>query len=60
MDSDYPFGIFKLFLHIHTHIKVKERFHYCSAFDGHRRVFNNEDNSYPKMSLKAILFKMNS
>jgi hypothetical protein len=39
-----------------THIKVTEQHCYwCSTFDSHRRVFNNENNSYPKLSVKLPL-----
>ena len=30
-------------------------FHYCSTFHSHSRVFNNEHNSYAKMSVKQAL-----
>jgi hypothetical protein len=41
---------------LHLHIKVKEQSYYSySTFHSHSRVFNNEDNSYPKMSVKQPL-----
>jgi hypothetical protein len=34
-------------------LKFKEQhFYYCSVFHGHSNDFNNEHNSYPKMSVK--------
>ena len=36
--------------------KTKEQhFYCCSTFHSHSRVFNNEHNSYPKMSVKLNL-----
>jgi hypothetical protein len=39
-----------------TYIQVKEQhFYSCSAFHSHSRVFHNEQNLYPKMSVKRPL-----
>ena len=39
-------------LTLRTRNQAKEkRFYCCSAFHSHNRVFNNEHNSYPKMSV---------
>jgi len=40
----------------HYTCKVKEqRFYCCSVFHSHSRVFNNEQTSYPKMSVQRSL-----
>ena len=38
-----------------TQIQVKEQcFYGCSAFNSHSGIYNNEQNSYPKMSVKSV------
>ena len=38
-----------------TQIQVKEQcFYGCSAFNSHSGIYNNEQNSYPKMSVKNV------
>jgi hypothetical protein len=33
-------------------LRQKVKYKYCSTFHSHSMVFNNEQNSYPKMSVK--------
>ena len=43
-------------LHLRHILKVKEQHFYCSSiFHSHSRVFNNENNSYLKVSIKWSL-----
>ena len=45
-----------LTLKLETQIQVKEhRVYCCTAFHSHSRVFNNEQNSYLKMSVKWLV-----
>ena len=45
---DYP----SLYLDTNYSKDVSLLLHCCSTFHGHSRVFNNEHNTYPKMSVK--------
>jgi len=44
---------------VRKNMDVNEQcFYCCSTFHSHSRVFNNEQNSYPKMSVKQPLLLM--
>ena len=48
----YHMVMFEIFSSDVYHNKVKEQgFYFCSTFHSHSRVFNDEHNSYPQMSV---------